>query len=59
MANREKTMQLDHALPYYEIAKRPFTYDNALKVRDKIVADFRRNTKKQFVQAKNMFKKVR
>lgn len=51
-------MQLDHALPYYEMAKRPFTHDNALKVRDKIVADFRRNTKKQFVQAKNMFKKV-
>lgn len=51
-------MQLDHALPYFEAIKRPFTYDCASKVRDRVIADFRKSTKQQFLKDKQLFNKV-
>lgn len=51
--------QMEYDLPYYETNKRPFTNDVAKKIRDKIMNDFKNNTKTQFIRIEKLYLKVK
>lgn len=59
IAKQDNAKQTQYALPCFEtVKKQSFAYDTALNVRDKILNDFRRNTKYQFMRAKTLFTEV-
>lgn len=58
LAKQDKEKQIDYALPFFKITKRPFTYETAIKVRDKMISDFRKRSIYHFTRANNSFKKV-
>ncbi|CAH1723951.1 unnamed protein product [Aphis gossypii] len=56
LSKRDKKTNTDNSLSYYVIIKRNFTQDkNAFNVREKIINNFRHNTKKQFIRTKTLF----
>ncbi|VVC24351.1 Hypothetical protein CINCED_3A009486 [Cinara cedri] len=56
LAKQDNVKQTEYALTYFDtVKKQSFTYDTALNVRDKILNDFRRNTKNKFMRTKQLF----
>ncbi|XP_025205390.1 dynein regulatory complex subunit 7-like, partial [Melanaphis sacchari] len=56
LSKRDKKTNTDNSLPYCVIIQRYFTQDmNAFNVREKIIQNFRQNTKKQFLRTKKLF----
>lgn len=58
LAKQDKENQIDYALPFFKITKRPFTDETAMKVRDKVINDFRQSSKYHFTRANSLFMKV-